>query len=72
MEVIRTEKKLCTHCMEEHEVKIVHVQNCALFKGMFVDYMTEYYYCDREDSLYVDEDMFRRNCSSMKTAMESV
>lgn len=69
MEVVRTERKLCTHCMEEHEIKIVHVQDHVVFKGVSASYTAEYYYCDKEDILYVDEDMFRRNCERMKDVM---
>lgn len=38
MKVIRSEKRLCTCCMEEHDVKTVHVKDHDVFKNILVDY----------------------------------
>lgn len=68
LKVIRTEKKICTCCMEEHDVKIVHINEHTIFKKVSVDYIAEYYYCDAAEELYMDELMVGTNDISMKNA----
>ena len=46
MKIIKKEKRLCTCCMEEHEVKTVLVKDRATFKNLKVDYDASYLYCD--------------------------
>ena len=36
MEIIHSENRLCTCCMEEHEVKTVHVFEKTIFKNVEV------------------------------------
>ena len=38
MKILKSEKRLCTCCMEEHEVKTVLVMDKATFKNTEVDY----------------------------------
>ena len=38
MAILKSEKKLCTCCMEEHEVKTVLVDEQATFKNATVKY----------------------------------
>ena len=52
---IRIEKRLCTCCMEEHEVKTVLVQEHSTFKNIKVNYEASYLYCDAAEELYMDE-----------------
>lgn len=66
MEVIRVEKKMCTSCMEEHEVKVVRVMEQTIFKNVQVEYPAVYYYCDFTDELYMDEKMMGNNDICMK------
>lgn len=37
MKIIKSEKRMCTCCMEEHEVKTVLVKEKATFKNIKVD-----------------------------------
>ena len=41
---VKTEKKLCPCCMEEHEVQTVVVRENNVFKGVPVEYDAEYFY----------------------------
>ena len=38
MKVIKSEKGLCTCCMEEHEVKTVLIKERTIFKNVNVNY----------------------------------
>lgn len=68
METIRSERKLCVCCMEEHEVAIVLVKNMTTFKGEQVEYLAVHEYCDRADELVTRENMITKNNASMKKA----
>ncbi|MCH5342461.1 MAG: DUF4065 domain-containing protein [Acetatifactor sp.] len=68
MKVIRTEKRLCTCCMEEHKVKTVLVQEHAIFKNTKVNYEASYLYCDVAEELYMDEAQMQENDIVMKDA----
>lgn len=68
MKLLRTEKRLCSCCMEEHDVKIVNVCENTVFKNEKVEYMAEYFYCDAAEELYMDESMINRNDVRMKDA----
>lgn len=66
MKVIRIEKKLCTCCMEVHDIKVIETEEHTIFKGLPVDYTANYYYCDAADEFYVDETMASSNDICMK------
>lgn len=68
MNIIKIEKKLCTCCMEEHEVKTVLLEDEAAFKGVEVTYEAEYLYCDRAEELYMNEDEIQENDIRLKDA----
>lgn len=68
MKVLKSEKKLCTCCMEEHEVKTVLIKEQATFKDRTVDYEASYMYCDAADELYMDERQMQDNDIKMKNA----
>lgn len=53
--VMKSEKRLCTCCMEEHEVKTVLVLEHTVFKNEELTYEAFYYYCDAAEELYMDE-----------------
>ena len=42
MKILKTERKLCMCCMEEHEVQIVDVHEKLTFKGKKVEYNAIY------------------------------
>lgn len=68
MKILKSEKKLCTCCMEEHEVKIVLIKEQATFKDRKVNYEATYMYCDVIDELYMDELQMQDNDIKMKNA----
>lgn len=68
MEIIKTEKKLCISCMEEHEVKTVRVIEHNVFKDEDVEYEAIYEYCDITDEYHALDDQISENDISMKNA----
>lgn len=68
MKIIKTEKRLCPCCMEEHEVKTVLINDQAIFKNVKVDYDAAYFYCDTGDELYMDEQQMQKNDIRLKDA----
>lgn len=68
MNILKIEKKLCTCCMEEHEVKTVRITEKATFKGRTVNYEASYMYCDVADELYMNEQQMQVNDIRMKNA----
>ena len=72
MKIIKSEKRLCTCCMEEHEVKTVLVLEHATFKKKQVEYMASYLFCDRAEELYMDEQQMQDNDVKLKDAYRKV
>lgn len=68
MKIIKSEKRLCTCCMEEHEVKTVLAKDQATFKNVKVDYEAYYLYCDAAEELYMDEQQIQENDVRLKDA----
>jgi len=68
MKVLKIEKRICTCCMEEHEVKTVQMEVQMTFKKRKVDYEAVYTYCDVADELYMDERQMQENDMNMKDA----
>ena len=68
IEIVKTEKKLCPCCMEDHEVQVVVVQENNVFKGVSVEYNAEYLYCDRADETYAEVQQISQNDIAMKDA----
>lgn len=68
MRLVRSEKRLCTCCMEEHEVKTVLVPENAVLKSVEVGYEAVYLYCEIADELYMDEEMMQENDKRLKDA----
>ena len=60
--------KICPCCMEEHEVKIITVQEKNVFKGVPVEYYAEYNYCSSANETYADEHQISANDIAMKNA----
>ena len=54
MKIIKSEKRLCSCCMEEHEVKTVLVMDHATFKNSTVNYEASYLFCELAEELYMD------------------
>ena len=68
MKIIKSEKRLCTCCMEEHEVKTVLVSEQATFKNVKVNYEAYYLYCDTAEEYYADEQQMQENDVRLKDA----
>lgn len=68
MKIIKSEKRLCTSCMEEHKVKTVLVKELTTFKNVKVCYDASYFYCDRTEELYMNEQQMQENDVRMKDA----
>ena len=68
MKILKCEKRLCTCCMEEHEVKTVLVNEQAKFKNVDVNYDACYLYCDAAEELYMNEEQMRDNDMRLKDA----
>ncbi len=68
MNIIRTEKRLCTSCMEKHAVAEVLLQEHTTYKGNTIEYQVHSFYCDNTDELYVDEEQMSENDIALKDA----
>ena len=68
MKIIKSEKKICSCCMEEHEVKTVLVMEQATFKNSTVEYEASYFFCELAEELYMDEQQMQDNDSKLKDA----
>lgn len=68
MKIIKSEKRLCTCCMEKHEVKTVLVKDQATFKNVKVVYEASYFYCDAAEELYMNEQQMQENDLRLKDA----
>lgn len=68
MKIVKRENRLCTCCMEEHEVKTVLVLEQTTFKNVKVNYEAVYSYCDAAEELYMDEQQMQENDIHLKNA----
>ncbi|WP_461207645.1 type II toxin-antitoxin system MqsA family antitoxin [Clostridium sp. DL1XJH146] len=68
MRKIKTEKKLCLICMEEHEVATVEVIENQIFREEGISFKAIYEYCSNADEYLEDEEMIKTNRLAMKNA----
>lgn len=68
MKIIKSEKRLCSCCMEEHEVKTVLVMEQTTLKNKQVEYKALYSFCDVAKELYMDEQQMQDNDIRLKNA----
>ena len=68
MKIINNEQRLCTCCMEEHDVKTVLLKEQTTFKNVKINYDACYLYCDFADELYMNENQMQDNDINMKNA----
>ena len=68
MRILKSEKRLCTCCMEEHEVKTVLLLENATFKNVKVNYEASYLYCDVAEEFYMNEQQMQENSMRLKDA----
>ena len=72
MKILKTERKLCLACMEEHDVHTVLERDKTVREGKITEYDAIYEYCERADELLETEDMIRGNFESMRMAQKQV
>ena len=68
MKILMTKRMLCPCCMEEHDVQRITTVESNVFKGVPIVYNAEYYYCDRADEAYADEEQISSNDIAMKNS----
>lgn len=68
MEKIKTEKRLCLICMEEHDVDIVEIIDNEIYKNEDVTFSATYEYCSNTDEFLENEEMIKKNSLAMKDA----
>lgn len=68
IKIIKSEKRFCSCCMEEHEVKTALVVECTTFKNKRVKYEGSYLYCDVAEEFYMDEKQMQENDVRLKDA----
>ena len=68
MRTIKSEKKLCLACMEEHEVQTIILTDNEEFKGAEVTFDATYDYCSHTDEYLETEEMIKANSLAMKDA----
>ena len=66
MNKIKSEKRLCLICMEEHEVDTVEVMETEFFKDEEVSFTATYEYCSNADEYLETEEMIKANSLAMK------
>lgn len=71
MKVISSEVRLCTCCMEEHDVKTVLVKEKSTFKNRLVCFDAIYSYCDKAEELYANETQLSENNKRLKDAFRA-
>jgi len=68
MKSIKTERKLCLCCREEHDVQTVIRIEQNTYLGAVVEHEATYEYCNRADSLLATEEMLTANYNAMIAA----
>ena len=68
MKKLKSEKKLCLVCMEEHDVDTVEIIENEIFKDEEVTFSSIYEYCSNGEEYLETEEMIRVNSLSMKDA----
>ncbi|MGM8213438.1 type II TA system antitoxin MqsA family protein [Virgibacillus sp. W0430] len=68
MKRLKSEKKICLLCMEEHVVETVEVIEHDIFKGEEVSFTAKYEYCGVTEDFLETEEMIKANSLAMKDA----
>lgn len=66
MEKIKTKKKLCLICMEEHNVDTIEVIDNEVYKDEEITFHAIYEYCSNADEFLENEEMIKKNSLAMK------
>lgn len=68
MKILKSEKKLCISCMQEHLVNIIETEENGTFNGITVNFNAMYEYCSNTDEYLENEEMIRANSLAVKDA----
>jgi hypothetical protein len=68
MKKIKSVRKLCFLCMEEHDVDIVEIMDNEIYKNKEVTFPAIYEYCFNTNEFLENEEMIKNNSMSMKDA----
>jgi putative zinc finger/helix-turn-helix YgiT family protein len=68
MKILKSERKLCLNCMEEHDVETVEIIEKDTFKEVEVEYPATYEFCPNTNEYLETEEMIRTNSLNMKDA----
>jgi len=68
MKVLKSERKLCLLCMEEHEVNTIEVVETEVFNDEEVSFKATYEYCSNASEYLETEEMIKGNSLAMKDA----
>lgn len=63
--VIKTERKKCIYCMEEHNVVTMRCRNKVAIKGASVEYDAIYEFCENDGGYWETEEMMTENHESL-------
>ena len=66
--ILMVRRELCPICMETHDVKLIETTATIVFKDTNVKYPARYYFCERTEEYYSDEELIRVNDCAMKNA----
>lgn len=62
---------ICPCCLESHEIKKKHFKETSIFKNESIEYNAVYYYCEKADEIYEDEELMSLNDISLKNSYRS-
>ena len=66
----KTEHKLCTACMEVHDVEIHNTTIRAIHKGVCIEFPETRCYCTNSDTEYYTQEMMNENFKAKTAAYE--
>jgi len=67
MKILRSDRKFCYSCMQEHDVDIVEAIDQYKLKGIMTSITFMYAYCSNTDEYWETEEMFKANMAKYKT-----
>ena len=65
---MQANKPTCPCCMRRHDVRVMRRREANLWKGVWVRYEAEYYWCTEADVYFADERMITKNHIAMLRA----
>lgn len=72
MRILKMETKDCPHCMRQHPVATMAVEETNIYKGVKVSYEAVYEYCGVADEWHAVGDMISQNYRAMVESYRKV